>query len=137
MKNEKSANPGLGVGMASVLLIVLVLALTCFGLLALVSARADYAHSQRANTFATAYYAAEGRLQQQLAELDAALADGGRTLDRPLLLVEEVGPGQELQLEVAPSSGPDRYVVRGCVLVNTGDWTPDEELDVWGGPGEE
>ena len=134
MREKKTQQArGIGVGMASVLMIVMVLALTCFGLLALVSARADGAVSSRAEHFTTAYSAAEGRLQRQLADLDAALALGTRRLTGPLQLVEQVQDGQQLVMEVVPppTGSAQRYAITYCVLVNTGEWAPDEGMNLW------
>lgn len=132
-RNSSRSAPGSGVGMASVLMIVTVLALTCFGLLALSSARADSASSRRTENFTAAYYAAEGRLQEQLAELDAELAANGAALEESAELSEQVREGQELVLRLAPPTdgGSSRYTVISCTLVNTGEWGGDEIFNLW------
>lgn len=128
--NSRSA-PGSGVGMASVLMIVTVLALTCFGLLALSSARADRASAARTENFTAAYYAAEGRLQQQLADLDAELAASGAVLEDEARLVEQVREGQELVLRLEPPTDGGRYTIASCTLTNTGEWGGDEIFELW------
>lgn len=128
--NSRSA-PGSGVGMASVLMIVTVLALTCFGLLALSSARADRASAARTENFTAAYYAAEGRLQQRLAELDAELALNDAVLEESAELVEQVREGQELVLRLDPPTDGGRYTVASCTLVNIGEWGDDEIFNLW------
>lgn len=127
---------GSSVGLASVLMIVMILALTCFGVLALTSARADAAVSERAERYSAAYYAAEGRLQAQLAELDADAADGpvmpvdGRTV----VLTEPVTDGQELRMVVWGLPGERRYEVLSCELAHTGVWQPEEDApQLWNG----
>ena len=150
---------GTGVGMASVLMIVIVLALTSFGILALVSARADSAMSNRTEEFTTAYYAAEGRMAEQLARIDAGLADGTVQFsqDGRIELVEEVREGQELRAVLrqtgtetetagtAAAGAADPETEQGLSgqglrdeiikygFVNTGEWNPEEEIKVWDG----
>lgn len=130
-RNSSRSAPGSGVGMASVLMIVTVLALTCFGLLALSSARADRASSRRTENFTAAYYAAEGRLQEQLAELDAELAANSAVLEEPAELSEQVREGQEIILRLEPPTDGSRYTVASCTLMNTGDWGDDEIFNLW------
>lgn len=134
MKEAKSRGAqGMGVGMASVLMIVTVLALTCFSLLALSSARADCASGKRAERFAAEYYAAAGRLQQSLAELDAQLAEDDAVLEREITLSEPVREGQELVMRLLPpdSDSAERYTVAACTLVNTGEWGQDDGFSLW------
>lgn len=121
----------MGVGMASVLMIVTVLALTCFSLLALSSAKADRAASGRAESFAAAYYAAEGRVQERLAALDAELAAADRVIEEPTELTEQVREGQELILRLGPPTDDGRYTLVSCTLVNTGEWGGEENYTLW------
>lgn len=127
---------GGSVGLASVLMIVMILALTCFGVLALASARADAAVSARAAQFSAGYYAAEGRLQRQLAGLDARLQAGdfaqqpGTVLET---LVEPLGEAQELRMQVAVTPRQREYRVLSCALAHTEDWEPDGSLELWDG----
>ncbi len=127
---------GSSVGLASVLMIVMILALTCFGVLALTSARADAAVSERAERYSAAYYAAEGRLQAQLAALDTAAADGpampadGKTV----VLTEPVTDGQQLRMVVWGLPGTRRYEVLSCELTHTDVWQPEEDApQLWNG----
>lgn len=132
MNRSKSRNTqGMGVGMASVLMIVTVLALTCFSLLALSSAKADRASSARAESFAADYYAAEGRLQERLAELDGELAASGSVIEAPVELREAVRDGQELIMRLEPPSDGGRYTLVFCTLVNTGEWGGEEDFVLW------
>lgn len=123
-------------GLASVLMIVMVLALTCFGVLALTSARADAAVSARAESYSAAYYAAEGRLQAQLAALDGAagpaMPQDGQTvvLTEPLILNGE----QELRMVVWGLPGTRRYEVLSCELAYAGNWQPAGDApQLWNG----
>lgn len=130
-RNNSRSAPGSGVGMASVLMIVTVLALTCFGLLALSSARADSASAARTENFTAAYYAAEGRLQERLAQLDAELAARDAVLEESSELMEWVREGQELVLRLEPPTDGGRYTIASCTLVNTGEWGSDEIFNLW------
>ena len=135
-KQEAETGHGTGVGMASVLMIVIILALTSFGILALVSARADHAMSSRTEEFITAYYAAEGRLAERLAETDKGLCDGSVQFSTEglLELVEPVREGQELLAVLKkPAGTKERYEIIRYGLVNTGEWNPQEDIDVWDG----
>ena len=128
---------GTGVGLASVLLIVMTLAFTTFGILSLVSARADANTSRKMTESLRAYYAAEGRLQEKLSKLDGELALGNGTLleEGSLELQENVREGQQLLLILEPSTKGDqgRYRVLGQRLVNTGEWNPDAGFEIWDG----
>ncbi len=137
MRKDTHSNPHAGVGMASVMMIVLVLALTTFGVLSLVSARADETLSRKATENIRAYYEAEGRLAEQLADLDGDLAAGRKQMPKEgsLTLTEEVQDGRKLVLELA-GPGPGcggRFEVLSLRLVNTTEWTPDESLEIWDG----
>lgn len=131
MKRKKEQ--GLGVGTASVLMIVMVLAFTTFGILSLVSARADREMSSKAAELAGDWYAAEGRMQEQLAKIDAQLAAGAAVFDADglLELTEPVREGQELQVCLRPAG--DGYEIVRYELVNTGEWNPDNGLNIWDG----
>lgn len=79
-------NPGrrIGTGASSVLMIFVVLCLTAFGVLSLVSARADRHLTDRAQAAAEAYYAADAAVEETLAAIDAALARAGEATGRYL-----------------------------------------------------
>lgn len=135
MEQRTPHRSGSSVGLASVLMIVMILALTCFGVLALVSARADAAVSARAARYSAEYYAAEGRLQQQLAGLDAELQAGGfpqqdgtvlRTLSEPLDATRTL----EWQIAVTPLQREYHVLSRG--VTNSEAWELDGSMQLWG-----
>lgn len=66
-----------GVGASSILMIVVVLTLTLFGVLAFVQARSDAALTERTALSAEAFYDADTRAQQVIALVDETLASGG------------------------------------------------------------
>lgn len=122
-------------GLASVLMIVMILALTCFGVLALSSARADSAVSARAEAFSAGYYAAEAGLARQLAERDADLQAGRLQLPEGavLQLTEPTGQAQVLCMTV--QAGPDGHCrAVSCELKYIDSWQPDEAPgELWQG----
>ena len=130
---------GAGVGIASILLIVMTLAFTTFGVLSLVSAMSDVRMSRKALATAAAYYEAEGRLQEQLADLDADLLSGRAEIPEQGLweLKEEIQEVQQLLLIVEHSDkaqeGDGRYRVLWQRLVNTVEWNPEPGIDIWDG----
>lgn len=135
-KYDSRHGNGIGVGMASVLMIVMVLAFTAFGVLALVSARADQALSQKTAAFTSDWYAAEGRLQEQLATLDAALLSGTAVFkDGYMELTEEAGEGRLLLavLKETDSSHKNRYEIVEYRLIGKDGWNPEESLKLWDG----
>lgn len=130
---------GAGVGMASILLIVMVLAFTTFGVLSLVSAMSDVRMSRKALATAAAYYQAEGRLQERLSQLDADLFAGRAEIPEQGLweLKEDVQEVQQLLLIVEHSDETQedngRYRVLWQRLVNTVEWNPEPGIDIWDG----
>lgn len=85
---RQRVNAGISVGGSSVLAVFVVLCLTTFAVLSLVSAQADLRLSQKATQYVDAYYNADSRGQQllsQMGSLDAAdpdaLAAGASALD--------------------------------------------------------
>lgn len=130
---------GTGIGMASILLIILVLAFTTFGVLSLVSARTDVRMSRKAASTAAAYYEAEGKLQEQLVKLDADLVSGSLEVpaDKQYILTSDVQGTQQLQLlvEVCQGTGSDgeRFRILSQQLSNIADWNPDLPIDMWDG----
>lgn len=125
---------GIGVGTASILMIVMVLAFTTFGILSLVSAQADWEMSRKAAELSGSWYAAEARMQERLADIDSRLAAGEEVFAESglLELTEPVRDGQELQAALRPGTDGGYEIVR-YGLVNTGEWTPDNGLNIWDG----
>ena len=82
-----------GVGASSILLIFVVLSLTSFGVLTLVSARADKRLTARTVETTAAYYAADAAAQQTLYAIDEALIGGASLADIGWLTADESVPG--------------------------------------------
>lgn len=134
-REEGGTGRSQGVGTASVLMIVMVLAFTTFGVLALSSAMADARMSEKALERVSKYYEAEGRLQQRLAEFEEALSLGNEPepVDGLWILIEDVTEGQQIQMALQESGSGSGYVVLWQRVVNTGEWNPDTGFDVWDG----
>lgn len=123
---------GIGVGMASVLVIAVVLAFTTFGILSLAMARADREMSRGAVSLVENWYAAEGRMQEQLADIDGRLAAGEPVFSGGILELQEVvREGQELRASLRQTEGG--YEIVSYRLVNTGEWNPDNSMNIWEG----
>ena len=133
MREKVALRHQASLGMATILMIVVVLTFTVFGVLSLVSAKSDLDTSREAEEMTVAYYAAEGRVERQLAMLDAALLEG--TLAYPenesLEFTEDVQEGQQIQAalgEPAPGRG-SRYEMIRYKLTFTEEWIAEENLD--------
>jgi hypothetical protein len=128
---------GTGTGVASVLLIVVVLAFAAFGILSLVSARADARLTDKMETRLTEYYRAESRIQERLAEWDAGLADGTAAFPESgiLEITEELEGGQQLVATVRKGADDarERYEIVSWKLTHTSDWQPGGGQNVWDG----
>lgn len=153
---KKKTQMGLGVGASSILLIFVLLCLTTFATLSLVSAQADARLSGKTAESVSAYYEADARAEELLAEIDGALQsvpvgegylqacvgllaalDGvDVSQDEDGLSVSyQVAAGENQQLQVTlevPASGG--YRLTGWKMVNTTQWQEEETMSLW--PGE-
>lgn len=128
MKEQKSASP-LGVGLITIITVLLVLTLSIFSALTLSTARADLSLSQINADTVTAYYAAD----QEAAALYAAFAAGTeRELLREIplqneqtlslhLLREEDGSITVLAWDVTPAAPDDSAIDDAPDLWDGGD----------------
>jgi len=71
MDERKKPRSALGVGITTLVTIVVAVLLTTFSVLALVTARADLRLSNRAIESSQSYYAADGQAEQWMATLDS------------------------------------------------------------------
>ncbi len=65
---------GISAGVSSILMVFVVLCLTTFGVLSLVTARADETMTDRTGQTVTNYYEADSKAQQKIAEIDSVLS---------------------------------------------------------------
>lgn len=84
--SRRKNGTGISVGSSSVLVIFVVLCLTAFATLSLVSAKADYKLTQKATQATTEYYMADAQAEEYLQILHKALQSTGMTDN---LLTEE------------------------------------------------
>lgn len=132
----RELQPRAGLGASSILLILVVLCLTAFSVLALVSARVDARQTEETIETAARYYAADAAAQKILNSIDAALLSGADptalsgvvrdAVDADALRFSvPLGDGRELTVELAvlaQESGV-RYRVTRYALVNTTAWS--------------
>ena len=102
---EKRRHMGIGIGGASILAIFVVLCLTTFATLSLVSARADARLAEKSRTASTEYYAADLLAEQMLGDVAAVLESGEdipeKFSERGILWQQETGGAFLLQFEVS------------------------------------
>lgn len=134
MKREQGAA---GVGTASVVLIGMVLLLTVFGVLALLTASQDQRLTDRTHAAAVSYYAADAEAQRILAAVDEKLAlghavdvDGVVQKGDNYAVSIPIDEVRTLYVEWRPAQGlDDRYII--CYNVtNEGSWDVTEYPDL-------
>lgn len=133
-EREKFSPPALGG--SSLLVVFAVLSLTVFALLSLSTVRADRRLGERSAQAAAEYYAADARAQELLARLRGGQMPEGVVQDGDLYRYRcPISASQTLEVEVQKDGGTWR--VRRWQAVYTGEWRPDEDLEVWEGQEEE
>lgn len=80
MSKEKNREPVTNIGISSLLIIFLVLSLTTFALLALSTAKSDYALSQKLADHRTDYYTASAKAEQILSKIDQMLEENDENI---------------------------------------------------------
>lgn len=144
-KREKSTFSPPALGGSSLLVVFAVLCLTVFALLSLSTVRADVRLAETSRRAVSEYYAADVRAQEILAGLrqgefpedveimraDYAAWTGGPGWSEYSYAVPVAGE-RELRVEVRIDASDDYRVLRYQV-VNTGQWSADDTLDLWDG----
>lgn len=132
----------MGVGASSILLILVVVSLTLFAVLSLMQARADAALTDKTARSVGAYYDADARAQQMLAQIDGALSRG-----EDIALVEGVTmtAAGEYAFSVAASDGHTlgvalrvdggAYTIISYRYVGSAAWSGENENTLWPGGG--
>lgn len=150
---SRGLNTGIGVGGSSVLAVFVVLCLTTFGVLSLVSARADLRLSQRSAEQVTRYYEADARGQFLLSRL-GELTGGADQLphqarDLKYVTASYASPQGEILVEFTIPMGEDQTLAGRADIaplltggrvrllryqVEAADhWAGDGTLDLWEG----
>ena len=126
MKDQKTTSP-LGIGLSTIITVLLVLTLSIFSALTLSTARADLALSQTNADTVTAYYAAD----REAADLYAAFAAGtDAELEREIPL----GDNQSLHLHLQREADGSISVLAWEVIpVQPEESEIDDTPDLWDG----
>ena len=125
---KRSAAGPVGVGVISVITVLLVLTLSLFAALSVATAQADLALSRKNADTVTAYYQADA----QAAELYAAFAAGNEpTLEAVLPITDQ----QSLLLRLARTEAGDVEIL--AWQTQTQELPPEEGLPVWTGPSDQ
>ena len=124
MKREQGT---VGVGASSIILIAMTLLLTVFGVLALLSARADKKLTDRTHAAAQAYALADLETQRVIAAVDAQLAAGQEV---SVENVEKIGENYQVVVPIDenrailciwnPTNGVDKNYTINYNVINTG-----------------
>lgn len=136
--NEKHNRPrpmGLNIGSASIIMLFAVLCLTVLAALSLLSANSQYALAERSAEVSRAYYDAETRAAEiyelvksgDLSSVDAIDHEGETFYSYTV----EIDRFQAFYVVIAIENGEAR--IRSWKIVEAGDWTPDDFLDLWSG----
>ncbi len=157
MNSKRGASTGVSVGGSSILLIFVLLCLTTFAVLSLVSATADKRLTDRSAVAVAEYYAADAKAEEILAGIDTALREksGGEASfatdahDVILNMAEDVSIEglnvtyavpvngfQEIQVSLGLSYSPagKLYEIKAWKVQNTGEWQPEGQgMNLWTG----
>ena len=139
---SKKQNMGLGVGGSSLLMVFIIVCLTTFATLSLVSANADDKLSVKTAQAVSAYYAADGRAVERLYQIDQLLLQGQAEQIAAQGLAKQTADGytfdealsdrQTLKVSLAVQNG--QCVITAWRVENTREWSGDSQLlDIWDG----
>jgi hypothetical protein len=124
MSARRASRSAVGVGLSTLVTIMVAVLLTTFSVLALVSARADLRLSSRVATSTQSYYAADGKAEQWLAEVDAFAQRGHADLAAALLAAGyETGVTDDGRVQLATAFPIDdkRDLIIEIALDNAGE----------------
>ncbi|MBC8584725.1 hypothetical protein [Youxingia wuxianensis] len=141
---ERKRSTGISVGASSILVVFVVLCLTAFATLSLVSANSDYKLTRRTAQAVEEYYAADSRGVECVAQLEEALnsissqeisaaavqlgwTSQGSVFQRQV----PINTSKNLEIEVEYSNG--RIDIIRWQVVNTQEWSQDDSLNLWAG----
>lgn len=139
---SKKQRVGLGVGGSSLLMVFIIVCLTTFATLSLLSANSDYKLSAKTAQSVSDYYAADGRATERLQQIDALILSGQAEEIVRLGLAEQTIDGytyseainNSQSLQVTLRMQNNRCTVVGWQVENTGQWHGGEQLlDIWDG----
>lgn len=142
---------GINIGGSSILVIFIVLCLTTFSILSMVSARADLRLTEKSIAASAGFYAADLQAESIYAALDHAFRNHtevtpekwrttvltilpGATVDsdRTVRYIIPVNEGRQLEVALAVSEDLSCLVRSIWRVNNTGDWEPVQEgMELW------
>lgn len=129
-KDRKISPPA--VGGISLLVVFAVLCLTVFALLSLTTVRADQRLADAAVQNVTKYYAADCEAQAVLARLrNGEMPEGVSRTGDIYRYTCPVSSTQALEVEVQIQG--TEYTILRWQMAFTGEWNPDDSLDLWDG----
>ena len=154
--SKRGGSFGLGTGGASILLIFVLLCLTTFATLSIVSANADYKLTQRNALAVEEYYAADSAANEKLALVAAALSGGAPEEGTPAercaaalagldgVTVQEAVAGARVsfaveisatrELQVSLLVGQDlSWSIASWQAVTTEEWVEQNSIELWDG----
>lgn len=139
--NKQQSRPrpmGLNIGSASIIMLFAVLCLTVLAALSLLSANSQYSLAERSAEVTLAYYAAEVRaveIYDLVRNGDLTNVDSydynGETLYSYTVDIDEF---QAFSVLLAVDG--EKTEIRSWKIVEAGNWTPDDFLDLWQGEDE-
>ena len=144
--NKPKTEYRVGVGASSILMVLVVLALTAVGLLSFRNAKNAESLTERNLLMTTAYYEASARVQEKLAAMDAELADlrvNAQSLEEETLIeqleylemeeltfwqeddglgfsfVEDANYARQIEVDgILPEAGERRYIITRYQLIS-------------------
>lgn len=119
---NRNLKVGIGIGGPSIIMIFVVLSLTTLGALSLVTAKSDWALTEKTADSVARYYAADGEVEELLASIDADL-QAGHSLEANTFYVEA---GENQQIVLTLEQLGDSYIIKSRKLVNTTYWDYEE-----------
>jgi hypothetical protein len=120
MNNKQKFKMPLGLGGPSIIMIFIILCLITLGSLALLTANNDWQLTQKTAQSVSAYYEADNKAEEQLADIEAKLKSG-RPLAQNTYHID-ASDNQELLLVVDNQGGNYQVVCRKLVLKSQWDY---------------
>ncbi|MEG1779494.1 MAG: hypothetical protein RR263_05270 [Oscillospiraceae bacterium] len=159
---RKSTGVNINTGTTPILVIFVLLCLTTFATLSMVSANADFKLTSRASEASAAYYTADSVAQEKLAEIDTILMSistnqakeeyfavctsilktmpdifvpNGKDVTVTYKVPIDENRALEVSLEILypPEANGKRYLLNAWRPIAIGEWIEDDSIPVWDG----
>lgn len=120
------------VGGSSILTIFAVLCFLVFALLSLSTAKANYTLSEKSVKAVSNYYKADTKAEEIFAQIrEGKIPDGVEQKGNHYIYTCAIDKKQQLYVEIKKSQ--QKYHILKWEKQYTGEWKPDETIDVWDG----